>query len=145
MRQRHHRRARGGFSLIEAVVATTIIGLGVVAVMSSALSGTRVNDEGTKLTDAVMLAREVREHLLGQSFESIQDVTYTSCIDGMGYPLDVSSAWQQRVTVDWRQNNNIAQNDLTQTSDVKYVQVEILHNDETLLTTGWLVTRREDG
>ncbi|MBL7134332.1 MAG: prepilin-type N-terminal cleavage/methylation domain-containing protein, partial [Phycisphaerae bacterium] len=47
---------RQGFSLIEAAVATAIIGIGVVALLAAIRAGTHTNEGGRKLTQAVFLA-----------------------------------------------------------------------------------------
>ena len=56
---------RKGFSLVEVAVATAIVGMGIAAILVSVESGTRVNDAGKKLTQAIFLAQEVEHHLHG--------------------------------------------------------------------------------
>ncbi|HOF19019.1 MAG TPA: prepilin-type N-terminal cleavage/methylation domain-containing protein, partial [Phycisphaerae bacterium] len=53
-----------GFTLIEVAIATAIIAIGVVALVVSVGSGTRANQGGTELTQAVFLAQEIREWTL---------------------------------------------------------------------------------
>lgn len=50
-----------GFTLIEVLVSIIIIGMGIVALLASAASSTKVNDSGRKLTSASFLAQEIRE------------------------------------------------------------------------------------
>ena len=54
------RSARGGFTLSEVAVATTIVGVGLAALMVSVESSTRINDVGGKLAQATFLAQEIR-------------------------------------------------------------------------------------
>jgi hypothetical protein len=53
---------------VEAVVATTIVGLGISALLVSVESGTRINDAGKKLTEAAFLAQGIREWTLQLPF-----------------------------------------------------------------------------
>jgi len=59
---------RGGFSLIEVAVATALVGLGVTALLMSLGAGTRANDGGRKVTQAVFIAQELREWTLRLPF-----------------------------------------------------------------------------
>lgn len=57
-----------GFTLIESAMVTTIIGVGVVAVLQLLAAGTMANGDGAELTTGLTLARNVREMMLGLSF-----------------------------------------------------------------------------
>jgi len=65
MRVLYYKPARSevkrGFTLIEAALATVIIGVGVVAMMQLFNSCTRENATGTRMTTALMLAQNIRE------------------------------------------------------------------------------------
>jgi len=54
------RRSRG-FTLIEAALATVIIGVGVVAAMQAFGAGTRLNRNATHMTAAMLLANNIQE------------------------------------------------------------------------------------
>jgi prepilin-type N-terminal cleavage/methylation domain-containing protein len=62
------RSARDGFTLIEVAVATTIVGVGLAALMVSVESSTRVNDVGGKMAQGTFLAQEIREWTLALPF-----------------------------------------------------------------------------
>lgn len=62
------RSDRGGFTLIEVAVATTIVGVGLAALMVSVESSTRVSDVGGKLAQGTFLAQEIREWTLALPF-----------------------------------------------------------------------------
>lgn len=49
-----------GFTLIEAVFAIIIVGLGVVAMMQLFLSGTEINSYGNKLSTGVIFVEQIR-------------------------------------------------------------------------------------
>lgn len=65
---RPHYRAGRGFTLIEAALATLIIGVGVVAVMELFFACTRQNRYGTQQTTAMFLANNIRETMAALSF-----------------------------------------------------------------------------
>ena len=156
---------RRGLSLIEVAVATVIIGLGVVAMMASIASGTRVNASGKMLTEAVFLAQEVREWTVKLPFsdpepahahnphgpdagdaavddlDDLKDVTYSPPRNGQGSPIASSQGWTEHITVTWRKADVLTAADPAETSDVAYVEVTLSHDGKAVLQTGWLVAR----
>lgn len=50
-----------GFTLTEILVSIIVIGMGILALLASAASSTKINDSGKKLTTASFLAQEIRE------------------------------------------------------------------------------------
>ena len=142
MSRRKVRSAHGGFSLIEAVVATAIVALGMAGLLASVSSGTRATHGGNEFTQAVLLGGEIREFLLCQPFEDVTSHAYTHCIDGQGETVDGLEDWGQDVTVTYRREDDLSQIDASGTSDIKYVQVDVRHQGQTVTTIGWLIARR---
>lgn len=79
LRDRHHtaspaptpargRRARRGFTLIEAALTTAITGIAFVAIMQLFAACTQQNRIGANMTTAVLLAGHVQETMAGLSF-----------------------------------------------------------------------------
>ena len=158
----------GGFTLIEAAIATGIIGIGITALMASVAAGTRVNDSGQKLTQAVFLAQEIREWTLKLPFrdpdaadagkppgsdgtnpqtfvddlDDLMDVTYTPPRDGAGSSIVDMVGWSQKITLTWRNPNNLAATVAAGASEIINVSVDISYKGQPLLTTSWLVTPR---
>ena len=60
--------SRSGFTLVEVLVATSVVGLAVTSIMVASWSGTRVNSAGQELTIATSLAQEMREWTLQLPF-----------------------------------------------------------------------------
>ena len=135
------RSAHGGFSLIEAVVATAIVALGMAGLLAVVSSGTRATHGGNELTQAVLLAGEIREFHLCQLFEDVTSHTYAHCIDGQGETIDGLGDWGQDVTVTHRREDDLSQVDTSGTSDVKYVQVDVRHKGRVVTKMAWLITR----
>jgi len=162
------RPGRGGFTLIEVVVATVLVGLALTAMMISVRSNTRVNDAGTKLTQATFLAQEIREWTLTLPFrdqdvgdrdnppgsdgsnpqvwvddlDDLMNVTYCPPRDGQGYAIAPLPAWSQTITMTWRDPNNLSQTVTNGTSDIIYVNVDVKHQNMLIVSSGWLVTKK---
>ncbi|MCD4823568.1 MAG: prepilin-type N-terminal cleavage/methylation domain-containing protein [Phycisphaerae bacterium] len=60
-RRQNKKAGRSGFSLIEAIIAITILGVALTAVVGVFKSGTQMNAEGSHRTRAVYLAQEIQE------------------------------------------------------------------------------------
>jgi len=171
MSQRFRRSVRGlrhrGFTLIEAVVATSIIGVGVAALFVSLKAGTEVNGASAELTRAVFVAQEIREWTLKLPFtdpdpgdqgnppgpdgtspeywvddlDDLMDVVYSPPRDGCGNTLYDLEGWSQHITLTWRNPDNLSAIVTPGATDVVRVQVEVSRGTRALLTTGWFVTR----
>jgi len=136
------RSNRGGFTLTEAAVAIIFVGLGMAGMLASLSSGTRATQGGYDLTRAGFLIREIREYTFAIPFNDLVSMTYSQCIDGQGDVMDFddSDQWQQKITISRRQDEDLESIDTTGTSDVKYVQANILYKGQSILEAGWLVT-----
>jgi len=169
MLRSHAKFPRAGFSLIEVAVGTAIIGIGVVAALTFVGAGTRTNDAGRKLTYATFVAQEVREWTLRLPFsdpdpgdqgnppgpdgsdpqslvddlDDLMNVTYSPPRDGMGAPISDMTDWSETLTLTWRNPSNLAAVVTAGTSDIIHVQLDVSCAGQPILTTGWLVVRRE--
>jgi prepilin-type N-terminal cleavage/methylation domain-containing protein len=94
-------RARG-FTLLEAMLATVIIGVGVCAMVQLLATGTMSNLEGAELTTGMNLARNVREKCLSINFANmtaLNGTVYNPAIDSTGASVSGISNWTQTVSV----------------------------------------------
>lgn len=143
---------RGGFTLIEVVVATILVGLALTAMIVSVGSNTRVNDAGTKLTQAAFLAQEIHEWTLTLPFNDLAQLkndpplTYCPPRDGQGYAITDLPAWRQTITLTWRDPNDLDQTVTPGPTDIIYVNVDVAvdvrHQTTLIVSSGWLVTRK---
>jgi Tfp pilus assembly protein PilV len=62
------RLRRGGFTLIEASLATIIVGVGILSMMQLFTACTRTNGAAVNMTTAMLLAENIRETMAGLSF-----------------------------------------------------------------------------
>ena len=163
---RGRRAGRAGFTLIEAVVATAIVGIGVSALFVSLKAGTEVNGASADLTQAVFVAQEIREWTLKLPFtdpdpgdqgkppgpdgadpqwwvddlDDLMDVAYSPPRNGSGESMYGLDDWSQAITLTWRDPKNLSAVVTPGSSDVVHVQVEVSRGSRALLTTGWFVT-----
>ncbi len=144
-----HRGARG-FTLIEALIATVLIGLGAVAVIMSAGSGTKVNQASLDMTQASFLAQELREWTLQlpiddpnstNDLKAMDSNSFTTPLDGTGTAITGMSDWKQKITVTWRNASDLDSAVADGASDIVYVEVTIKRSDHEILTTGWLIAK----
>jgi Tfp pilus assembly protein PilV len=169
MKQKHVRVASGGFTLIEAAIATVIVGVGVGVLLTAVAACTRVNSAGKELTQGVFLAQEIREWTLQLPFsdpdpgdqgnppgpdgsdpevfvddlDDLIDVTYSPPRSAQGNALHDMADWSETLTFTWRDPDSLTTVVSPGSSDMIYVEVEIFNQAQPVLTTGWLVTRRD--
>lgn len=168
-KQRNH-VDRSGFTLIEALIASFIVGMGVSAMMVATKSDTQVNANAMEITKAINLCQEVREWTLDLPFkdpetpdnppgpdglenpqtpgnvddlDDLMGVTYSPPRGGTGQVLDDMSGWSQHITLTWRNANNLLQTVPNGTSDIINVEVVVSSGAQPVLTTQWLVTKRD--
>lgn len=161
VRMRHR---QDGFTLIEAGIATMVVGIGIVALVHSLGAGTNVNHQGQNITQAVFVAQEVREYSLTLPFrdkdtpanppgpdaddtevddlDDLMGATFSPPIDGQGKPIDNMAGWTQAVSLQWRDPNSLTSTVPNGSSDSIYVTVTITRNDQQVLQTSWLVSKR---
>ncbi|MDP7289276.1 MAG: hypothetical protein QGH94_14925 [Phycisphaerae bacterium] len=142
MKRVRKRSNRGGFTLTEAAAAIIFVGLGMAGMLASLSSGTRATQGSYELGRAGLLVRELREYTFASPFDDLSTQTYAQCIDGQGDTMDFTddTEWSQRITVSRRQDSNLEAVDSSGTSNVKYVQANILYKGLSVLEAGWLVT-----
>ncbi len=158
---------RGGFSLVEVAVATAVIGIGVVALLTAIGSGTRINEAGRQITKAVFLAQEIREwtrrlpfkdpqtpqnppghdgsspQVFVDDLNDLMGVTYSPPRDAHGLAIADMTSWSQTITMTWRNTTALTSAVSDGASDIVHVQVDISYQGQRVLSTGWLVTNKE--
>jgi len=138
-----------GFTLVEALCTIVIVGLAAAAILVSAASGSRANDAGKKLTEALFLTQELKEWTLQLPFESedetdlgdLAGVTFAPPRDGTGQPITNMPGWSQSVTVTWRDPDDLGTVVQAGSSDVVYVEVTTSYQGSQTMETGWLITK----
>ena len=164
MRTRRHTRQRGGFSLVEILMAAILLAIGVAGLLSAMAAGTQTNQAGRDLATASFLAQEIREYTLRLPFadpdtddsaapgpngsdpktfvDDLNDmmaVTYSPPRDGQFKQIAGMTDWSQEVKITWRDPKQLTKEVDPGKSNVVYVQVTIKHHGVHILTTGWIV------
>ena len=168
MRRQNHAE-RSGFTLIEALIASFIVGVGVSAMMVATKSGTQVNANAREISNAINLSQEIREWTLKLPFvdpetpdnppgpdeaedpqtpgdvndlDDLMGVTYSPPRDGTGQALSDMAGWSQQITLTWRNPDNLSEIVTNGTSEMIYVEVVVSSGSRPVMTTGWIVTKR---
>ena len=144
------RLSRAAFTLIEAMMVTVIIGVGVMAMLQLLAAGTMVNSESTELTTAVNLANNINELAVRTPYTDLRtDVgtaagrTYSPPIDGMGDPMtELGTDWSQVVTVKYVLPSNLTfVVPDTQIEPTSQITVRVLRNNKQVHQTSWIVAQ----
>lgn len=133
--------AAAGFTLIEAMIATLLVGIAVVSLMVSSQAFTSVNSAGINLSTAEFLIEEVRERTVPIEFDNLAAFagTYSPPEDIEGNQLTDFAGFSQQVTV-----QNVSPSDFTVPqagSDFARVTVAILLNSSQITSASWIRAR----
>ena len=142
------RRARRGFTLIEAAIVTVIVGIGIVGLLELLAAGSMANINSKQLTTAVFLANNVNEMMQGKEYSTLKatydNVTYSPPKDGRGESLVGFDPWVQIIDVSYVQPNLLTTPlPDTQVTDTSRVTVKIMANNEIIYQTQWIVAAAE--
>ena len=140
---RNNRSVAGGagFTLIEAMIATVLIAIAIVALMVSNQAYTQVNAAGLDMSTAEFLIEEARERTASLEFDNLAAFagTYSPPEDIEGNALTAFAAFSQQVTV-----QNVSPSDFTVPqagSDFIRVTITIQRNGEAISSADWIRTR----
>jgi len=133
--------AVAGFTLIEAMIATLLIGIAIVSLMVSSQAFTSINSAGINLSTAEFLIEEVRERTAPIEFDNLAAFagTYSPPEDIEGNQLTTFAGFSQQVTV-----QNVSPSDFTTPdagSDFARVTVAILLNSSQITSASWIRAR----
>jgi len=134
-------RAGAGFTLIEAMIATLLLAIAMIALMVSNQAFTQVNSTGIDLSTAEFLIEEVRERTASLEFNELPAFagTYSPPEDVQGNTLTAFADFSQQVTV-----QTVSASDFTDPeagSDFARVTVTIQRNGSAISSADWIRTR----
>src|SRR5688572_21430839 len=137
---------RRGFTLIEAAMATVIIGVGFTAMLQLLAAGTVANKEGTELTTALNLAGNIHEAAVRVGYDQIFDLegTYSPAVDAKLSAVSALSGWSQVVDVSYVDENLLTSSvPDTQYEPTARVTVSVRRNGQQVYRTTWLAAASE--
>jgi type II secretory pathway pseudopilin PulG len=132
---------RGGFTLIEAAMATVIIGVAFTAMLQLIAKGTESNGDSTSLTTAINLAGNIHEAGIRVGYDDIFDLrgTHNPPVNARLQSISGMTGWSQVVGVNYVDENNLTQSvPDTQYEPTARVTVVILRNGQQVYRTSWL-------
>ena len=132
------RDIRSGFTLIEVLVATILVGLAIASLVGANISFSQANGAGSDLSTAEFLAGQIRERMAMMNYSNLQsldDAVFSPPIDADGQQLSAFPSFSQQVTVE-----NVSTSDFEQvvadgSSDFVRITVEVSQNNQTLSST----------
>lgn len=154
-------RPRTGFTLIEAALVTSIVGIGVLAMLQLLAAGTTSNSAGAEMTTALNLAKGIREMSLGLAFadettptnwgtdggeNSVADIDDIDDLDGKVFnpPIDAMKItlgdyanWEQRIVVQSVDPDRITVAVPNGTSPASRITVTINRNGTKVCDISW--------
>ena len=140
------RRRRRGFTLIEAAMATVIIGVGFTAMLQLLAAGTVANKEGTELTTALNLAGNIHEAAVRVGYADLFTLerTYSPAVDAKLSAVTSLTGWSQVVDVSYVDENLLT----SAVPDTQYeptarVTVSVRRNGQQVYRTSWLAAASE--
>lgn len=136
-------RAGAGFTLIEAMIATLLLAVAIIALMVSNQAFTQVNSAGIDLSTAEFLIEEVRERTASLKFNELPAFagTYSPPEDIQGDTMTAFADFSQQVTV-----QNVSASDFTVPeagSDFTRVTVTVLRNGTAISSADWIRVKLE--
>jgi prepilin-type N-terminal cleavage/methylation domain-containing protein len=159
------RQCRYGFTFIEVLIATLLVGLAVAALLVANQAFTRTNDVGVDLSTAEFLTEEIRELMTllpvvdpqtgsatfgpetGETLAGYDDLddfdgaTFSPPINAGRYTLSEYATFSQRVTVENVSASNFEQVVSDHGSDFVRVTVNVYQNAQRVASTSWLRAR----
>ena len=143
MNNKHNKLYGAGFSLIEAMVASVIIGIAIVGLLFSSGSLTKVNAAGIEISTAEFLTEEIKSRCASMAYDDLPAFagTYSPPQDIYGIALTNFSTFSQQVTVE-----NVSNSDFTVVvgpggSDFVRITTKILLNGSEISSADWMRAR----
>ena len=152
---------RGGFTLIEVLIAIVLVGLAIASLVAASNSFTRANGAGANLSTAEFLIEQVRELTAmlpvidpngGTTFgpeagETLANYDDLDDFDGLSFSPPISAdrevlnnftAFTQEIKVENVDNSNFESVVADHSSDFVRVTVKVLLNSGEISSTSWI-------
>ena len=134
------RKARRGFTLMEAALAIVIVGVGVTAMLQLLAAGTVNNIDSFELTTGMNVARAIREVTLQKSLAQViamNGTTHTPPWNSQSQPISDLSGWKQSIAVQAVSPDGLTTNIVDPSPSAVRVTVAVTHNGQQVCNTSW--------
>lgn len=134
------RRPRRGFTLIEAMLATVIVGLGVVSMMQLLAAGTVNNIQAFETTTGVNIAKSIREICVQKTTAQViamNGTTHDPPWDSRSQPMSDLAGWQQSIAVQPVSPDSLTTSVVDDSPTAVRVTVTVTHNGSSVCNMSW--------
>lgn len=131
---------RRGFTMIDATLATAIIGTAVVSLMALLGAGTRTSIDASQQTQATALIRNIREMCVAKRFSDLPAMhnrTYAPPVDSRGRAISVLSNWRQVISVQSVNPDRLTTDLIDSDPDAVRVSVSVFQNNRQIAASSW--------
>jgi prepilin-type N-terminal cleavage/methylation domain-containing protein len=131
-----------GFSLIEVLIATLLVGLAIASLLVASGSFTKANAAATDLSTAEFLIEQVRERSISVNYDDLyglehfDNVTFSPPISADGESLNDFAAFSEQITVENVSASNFE--NLDPGSDFIRVTIKVFLNSKEISSASWL-------
>jgi len=135
---------KNGFTLIEVLIASLLIGIAVVSLIGANISFTKVNGFGTDLSTAEFLIEQIRELTTVVEYENLSDYdnsNFSPPLGVNGEVLNGFTAFAQQVFVENVSASNFETVVADGSSDFVKITVKVLLNGREISENSWIRAR----
>ena len=129
-----------GFTLLEASLATMIVGVAFVAVLQLLAAGTVANLSSADLTTGINLAKNIRELTLQSKYVNLptyNGTSYNPPHDSRGTSITDLDGWRQTIAVQSVDPNRLTTNIVDATPAAVRITATVSHNEQKVCDLSW--------
>jgi type II secretory pathway pseudopilin PulG len=137
---------KGGFSFVEVLIATILVGLVIASLVAANGLFTRANAVGTNLSTAEFLLEQIRERSVSVDYDDLNGlthfdgVTFSPPIDADGQYLTAFSTFSEEITIE-----NVSEQNFEQAVgyDSGFIRVttKVFLNSRKISSASWIRAR----
>jgi prepilin-type N-terminal cleavage/methylation domain-containing protein len=140
-------RYKSGFTLVEVLIATILVGLAIASLIGANISLTRANGVGANLSTAEFLIEQIRERAIAADYDDLytlehfDGVSFSPPINADGNDLNNFAAFTEQITVENVDGANFENTVVDHSSNFVRVTVRIFLNSREISSTSWIRAR----
>lgn len=126
--------------MIDAALATTIVGTAIVSLMALLGAGTRTSIDSAQQTQATVLVRNIREMCISRAFSdlpALDDESYSPPVNSRGQEISDLSNWRQEVAVQAVNPDRLTTDLVDEDPDAVRITVSVFQNAERVAQESW--------
>ncbi len=137
-------RYKSGFTLVEVLIATILVGLAIASLIGANISLTRANGIGANLSTAEFLIEQIRERAIAADYDDLytlehfDGVSFSPPINADGNDLNNFAAFTEQITVENVDATNFENTVADHSSNFVRVTVRIFLNSKEINSTSWI-------